>query len=445
VKITEVEVRDVMKIKYVHVTPEGSMTVIGGKNAQGKTSFLSAIAMALGGEKLCPTKPIRNGKSSGVVKVTVDGDEAKGLPPSTVIRRFSLKEDGTVKSDMEIVSDSGYRAPKPQTLLNSVINNATFDPLYFASLQPKEQAENLRKLVGIDTSKQERQRAGVYETRRVVGQEMRKLEGHLKSLPPHDKSAPSAPVLASEVVAEMDAAAAVNAQHDEQRQALKTLETTKATGERALEDANNKIDVLEGELAAAKAEQKRIAAKLKQVSAEAQTQAACVAELQDVDLQPFRVRLDAVDKINAVVRQNQKRAEVELEHRQSKDRYEQLTVEIESIDAAVADLYQQAKWPIDGLGFDSDGVTYKGMPFTQCSDAEKLDVSVAMGFAMNPTLRMLVIRNGSLLDDDSLAHVAELAQQNDGQVFVERVGEGSECHLVLRDGEAVNAAEATED
>lgn len=440
-KITEVEVRDVMKIKYVHVTPEGSMTVIGGKNAQGKTSFLSAIAMALGGEKLCPTKPIRKGASSGSVKVTVDGDESKGLPPSTVIRRFTLKDDGTIKSDMEIVSDKGYRAPKPQTLLNSLINSATFDPLYFASLPAKEQAENLRKLVGVDVSKQERARAETYETRRVEGQEMRKLEGHLKSLPAYDKTAPSEPVLASDIVAEMDAAKAVNDANEEQRVVLRGLANTKAAGERALDDAKSKVVALEAELEEAKAELQRISDKLDRVCKDGMEQETRVKCLQDIDMAPFRARLDEVDKVNAVVRQNQKRAEVEQAFESSKTRYKQLSDEIEAIDTAVATIYAEAKWPVDGLGFDEEGVTYKGMPFAQCSDAEKLDVSVAMGFAVHPTLKMLVIRNGSLLDEDSLAHVAELAKQNDGQVFVERVGEGSECHLVLRDGEDALAVE----
>lgn len=443
-RITEIEVRDVLKIKYVHITPNGPMTIVGGRNAQGKTSFLNSIAMALGGEKLCPTKPIRKGASSGVVKVSIDGDESKGIPPSTVVRRFSLKEDGTLKSDMEIVSDKGYRAPKPQTLLNSIINNATFDPLYFASLPAKEQAESLRKLVGIDTAQHERARAAAYETRRVEGVEMRKLDGYVKSLPFYPE-APAEPVSASEIVAEMDAAVATNNANEEQRTVLRALANSKAAGERAMDDVSRKVESAKAALEEAKAEYRRIADKLAKVCQDGAEQAVKVGCLQDVDLAPFRARLDSLDKLNEVVRQNQKRAEVEKELEASKARYRQLSDEIEAIDAAVAAMYATAQWPVSGLGFDEDGVTYNGLPFAQCSDAEKLDVSVAMGFAVHPALKMLVIRNGSLLDEDSLAHVAALAEQNDGQVFVERVGEGSECHVVLRDGEdSLAAEEATE-
>jgi hypothetical protein len=444
-KITEVEVRDVMKIKYVHVTPEGNMTVIGGKNAQGKTSFLSAIAMALGGEKLCPTKPIRKGSSSGSVSVKVDGDAAKGLPPSTITRRFALKEDGTFKSDMEIVSDIGYRAPKPQTLLNSVINNATFDPLYFSSLQPKEQAENLRKLVGIDTSRLERERASVYETRRVEGQEMKRLEGHGKSLPPRDTSAPAEPVLASSIMAEMDKAQAANDVNVKLREDLTLAMRCERVAQEAVVQADERIQALGDQILEARRQREELRENCKGALARANVCQQAVNELHDIDMQPFRARVDEVDKINASVRQNQKRDEVEQAYRESRDKYKSLTEQIDGIDAAMAALYSQAKWPVEGLGFDADGVTYKDMPFSQCSDAEKLDVSVAMGFAMNPTLRMLVIRNGSLLDEDSLAHVAELARQNDGQVFVERVGEGSECHLVLRDGVDASVVEPSQD
>jgi hypothetical protein len=81
------------------------------------------------------------------------------------------------------------------------------------------------------------------------------------------------------------------------------------------------------------------------------------------------------------------------------------------------------------------------VPFAQGSSAEQLRVSVAMGLAMNPRLGVLLIRDASLLDDDSMAIVAEMAATANAQVWLERVGDGAECSVVIEDG-SVRGAES---
>ena len=92
------------------------------------------------------------------------------------------------------------------------------------------------------------------------------------------------------------------------------------------------------------------------------------------------------------------------------------------------------EFPIDGLGMDEDGVVYDELPFAQASSAEALRVSVAIGLAMNPKLKVLLIRDGSLLDEDNLRLVAEMAEKHEAQVWIERVGQGEECSVIIEDG-----------
>ena len=62
VKITTLEIENVKRVKAVALTPaQNGLTVIGGKNGQGKTSVLDAIAWALGGEKYRPSAAGREG------------------------------------------------------------------------------------------------------------------------------------------------------------------------------------------------------------------------------------------------------------------------------------------------------------------------------------------------------------------------------------------------
>jgi hypothetical protein len=58
-----------------------------------------------------------------------------------------------------------------------------------------------------------------------------------------------------------------------------------------------------------------------------------------------------------------------------------------------------------------------------------------MGLASNPTVRVMLVREGSLLDADGLALLDAIAQENDAQVWVECVTNGEQVGIVIEDGE----------
>ena len=89
------------------------------------------------------------------------------------------------------------------------------------------------------------------------------------------------------------------------------------------------------------------------------------------------------------------------------------------------------------IGFGDEGVTFNGLPIEQASSAEQTRVAVAIGLAANPELPVVLIRDGSLLDEDSLAAVAKQAAERGAQVWIERVGDGKECSVIIEDGEVV--------
>ena len=61
-KISKLEIENVKRVKAVSLEPtQNGLTVIGGRNNQGKTSVLDSIAWALGGDKFKPTSARRDG------------------------------------------------------------------------------------------------------------------------------------------------------------------------------------------------------------------------------------------------------------------------------------------------------------------------------------------------------------------------------------------------
>ncbi len=66
--------------------------------------------------------------------------------------------------------------------------------------------------------------------------------------------------------------------------------------------------------------------------------------------------------------------------------------------------------------------------------AEKLRASVSIAMAMNPKLRVIRVRDGSLLDEDGLRLLAEMADKSDYQIWIERVDSSGKVGFVLEDG-----------
>ena len=60
-KINQLEIENVKRIKAVKIEPSANgLTIIGGKNNQGKTSVLDSIAWVLGGDKFRPSQAQRD-------------------------------------------------------------------------------------------------------------------------------------------------------------------------------------------------------------------------------------------------------------------------------------------------------------------------------------------------------------------------------------------------
>lgn len=118
-----------------------------------------------------------------------------------------------------------------------------------------------------------------------------------------------------------------------------------------------------------------------------------------------------------------------------------LTAEVDSItkmlaviDDRKAEILAAAKLPVDGLSVSDDGVTLNDVPFAQASGAEKLRVALALAIAASPGLADVWIRDGALLDEESLALVQEHAKATGHRVWIERVGTSDDGVIVIADG-----------
>lgn len=156
------------------------------------------------------------------------------------------------------------------------------------------------------------------------------------------------------------------------------------------------------------------------------------------DAGAIRARLADVEAANARVRANAARAEAQAGAEALKAAADEQHEIVIAADEEKRRLLANAQFPVQGLGIGEDGVTFGGVPFAQAASNEQLRVSIAIGIALNPKLKVLLIRNGNMLDEDSLAAIAKQAEEAGAQLWIEWVTKDAEgMSVMIEDGRIV--------
>lgn len=422
--IISLESSNIKRIKALTITPEGNVVVIGGKNGQGKTSVLDSIVYALAGASSHPSQPVRQGEDKGRIVCKLKN----GL---TVTRTFTAA-GGTA---LNVTNGEGAKYPSPQAILDALVGRLSFDPLEFSRMPPKQQLETLKAMVGLDFTDQDRKRKTLYDDRTQANRDAKNTRARMEAMP-HYPDAPAEEVSASDLLAELKRRQEDNKAIVQGREELASIESRMAKGEATIAEIDRKIAELQ-------AQRTKAVALMGELDTSHKAKAQAVSSMVVQDEAEITAKLDDIQAINRKVAANIMRLRAEDEARAWEAKSAALTAGIDQIDKAKAEALAAASFPVPGLSFDESGVLFQGVPFSQASDAEKIRVSVSMGLAMNPKLKVILIRDGSLLDEDSLAIIAKMAADNDAQVWIERVGRGDECSVVIEDGQIVEDRSAT--
>lgn len=427
-RIVELKAQNVMGLQACDLTPEPHLNIVGGKNGAGKSSLLNAITAALAGKGSMPAEPLRRGEQRGEIVARLDA------PDGDLIIKRKISGDG--KTSLTIESEKGAKYGKPQQMLDALVGAVGFDPAAFCRLDPKRQAEQLRELVGLDLSDLDAERQRAYEQRTQVNREVKRLEGVVSDSPVRD-DLPAEEVSIADLTRELETAQEHNRTVGSARSAVQ--QTERRIGEIARETKRQaeRVERLRADLTEAESILSGLEAQRQRADSTLEEQQAALAEMTEIECGPILQRITESQQTNAAIRANQVARETQKRLSDCRASADMLTACIGDIDEQKRERLAAANWPIDGLGFADGVVTFNGIPFDQCSSAEQLRVSLAMGMATNPDLRVLMIRDGSLMDDDTLAVVRELAEQHDFQVWIERVSStGEGCSIVVTEGVA---------
>jgi AAA domain-containing protein len=444
VHVISLQVNNVKRIKAAYVVPDPAnpLVLIGGANDQGKSSLLDSMVAVLGGKDASPAVPVRKGLKKG--SVVLD------LGELTATLRF------TASGGRELIVEDkeGNRLPSPQAVMDRLTGKVGFDAEDFIRRRPDDQLAILRKIVGIDFKPLNDRKTALYDQRTAANSTVRTLETQLAAAP-NPTDAPAELVDTTAVLAEIQKAQEHNKGQagwaDSLRIKKRQLELAEqdflvkvsahetatmeiARLERLLQEAR---DALPSKLAAVEEARKEVESAKAAVAHD--TEKVETFPLQDVA--GLQAKLAGADAANTKFRQAASRKTATEALRSAQAKAQSLDNAVQEIDAEKERLMTSAKFPVAGLSFTEEGIFFDGIPFSQASSSTKRRVSVAIGAALNPTLRVMVVKDGSLLDLKSMEQLRELAREHNLQVWVEVVTSGPDarCAVIIEDGEVVGA------
>lgn len=425
-KIITLKAENIKRLKAVEITPDGNTVIISGRNEQGKTSILDSIWLALAGGEASKDmpKPIRTGEKKASVILDL-GD--------LVVTRTWTDND---KSYLKVDNKEGATFKSPQKMLDALVGRLSFDPLAFATMEDKAQQKTLQEFTGIDPAPLDAKRKDLFDQRTIINREVTKLKGQLDGIPAPSPDTPKEEFSASEVLAELRTAQDTKNANDEKRRGLQGLV-------RQAEQYKTEIASLTEQIKTLQTRQEAAIASLNSTTTKGKSLQAEVAALVDPELDSFQEKLNNVEQVNKAVRKAKEYSQVKANLDATKKSADSLTSQIEQVDTEKEKMLKAATFPIDGLGFDETGVTFKDIPFRQCSSAERLRVSLAMAMALNPKLRVIRIADGSLLDSENMKLIEDMAKGKDFQVWIEKVDETGKLGIYIEDGEVKSDAAKT--
>lgn len=429
-KIIQLTAENIKRLVAVEIRPDGHLVQIAGKNGQGKTSVLDSIWWALAGAKHIQSAPIRKGANKARIRI----DMGEIVVTRTFIRD---KDDDGFTTKLEVV---GSVKGSPQAMLDSLLDSLAFDPLKFARMDPAAQFDALKQFVPeVDFDKLAAANSIDMANRKEINRRAKdaRVMADQIEVP---TNAPAEPVDESALVAELTNAGKHNA--DIQLRAERRRQTAEKVEQYRKDASRERERAAQLRREADDAEQRAV--ELDAIAGDAEKKLTTAEALPaPIDVDQLQARIRAARETNVVVERRRKKQEYETLAETLETESRELTNRMTVRETQKLEAIATAQLPIPSLSFgESAGegvVLLNGVPFDQASDAEQLKASCALAMAGNPQLRVIRVRDGSLLDEDSLKLLAGMAEERDYQVWIERVGSGN-VGFVLEDGHVLEPA-----
>lgn len=411
IKINSLELENVKRVKAVKLEPtKNGLTVVGGKNNQGKTSVLDAIAWALGGAKYKPSQAQREGS---LVEPQLHIELSNGM----VVER--LGKNGTLK----VTDPSGQKGN--QSLLDGFISQFALDLPKFMEADKNTKAKILLQIIGVGDklSAFDKQESELYNRRTEIGRVADQKKKYADEMVQWD-GVPEEIISAAELIQQQQEILARNGRNQELRNQVNNLEAQKTLLEQRIEEAQKTLNAMHEQFA-------ELMEKLSIANTNAK-------DLQDESTAELEESIANIDSTNAKVRDNLNKQRAQEEADEYKRQYGDLTTQIEDIRKARMELLNGVEMPLKDLSVQDGELIYKGQKWDNMSGSDQLKVATAIVRKTNPQCGFVLLDKLEQMDIDTMNEFGKWLQDNNLQAIATRVSTGDECSIFIEDGYSVD-------
>ena len=404
-KVLKLTAQNTLNLKAVEINFDENMNIISGENGAGKSAVMDALEIALAGKKV--SELIRKGEDRAEINVDLgDNKEIK-----IKVRRII-----TPKADrLEVFNADGDKKSSPAEFLSKLIGAISFDPLSFSTMKKDAQRDLLKKMVGIDFADLEKQKADIYEERTGVNAKLKAAMAEIKTLDTPSESIPSVEISFKD---EMEKFNQLRAKRDQFILAKDNLNKKKTK----LQEILTKADDIKDQIAQLYKQIDRLNSEAAEMDVDINN-TELPESVSTEDIRAAELQLEEIDNKNIAIRNaNRYRSLWETSSKLKKES-DDLTEVIDQIDQEKINRITSAKFPINGLSINDEGVIFNGMPFDQLSEGQKIRVSTAIAMKLNPTLKFIAVRDGSLLDKKGKEELFRIAAEQGYQILMEEVAQ----------------------
>jgi len=421
-KIIALEAENIKRLVAVQIKPDGNLVEITGKNGHGKTSVLDCIWWAMAGATHIQSVPIRKGQNTARIRLD--------LGEMVVTRTFSTTKTGQNATKITVESAKGAKYPSPQNMLDRLLGELSFDPLAFSKSSPKEQFEVVKKFVpGVDFALIEEKNQQDYDKRRDLNRQARGFRDMYAAIPAVDEC---------EKVDEKDLIDLLE-KSSQYNSDISKREINRANYRTKIEDFGVETERLIQNREELEEQINKIADRLSEIKEKVTVMSNKLSAApplpKPVDISAVRADLDNAKALNEKYEQQQNKQQHLKNSEEIEAEANALTAAIEERNMEKQKAIEAAELPVEGISFGDGEILMDGVPFEQASDAQQLRASVAIAMALNPKLRVIRVRDGSLLDADSMKLLAKMAEKEDYQIWVEKVSDSGKVGIFIEEGE----------
>ena len=422
-RIVKLHISNIKRIKAVDITPQKDLVIIEGDNANGKTSVMDSISYLLGGTRLIPKEPIRKGETEGFAQAIIGNFE--------VTRKWS----NPYTSYLKIKTAEGMSPGNPQTFLNERIGSFSLEIAELMNMSKEERIAVFKRITGLNLDDLTKKHEKVMLLRYDENKTLARLKVEIKSY--EDLPDIKEGLDIDELQKDRKEKEGENKKREDRKTGIDEQVTWKDNIEMDTAEAEEEIITFQKQIDDLKKGNEERAGILTEVEKTITLEQEKWESMVEWDLSEIDGKIkEAVEQQGLIVKLERKdsvKEEIEIVEKVIKKHNDNL----DKIKDERTKRIKDSAVPVEGVQFDGETIRYKDIEFEECSTAERIEMSIAIGIKENPKIRILLIRDGSAIGKATMERIKELAKENNFQIWIERVSNTKGNEIYIEDGQIV--------